>query len=83
MKMVISADGDAREALFYAFAQARQPILEMRPKTATLEEVFLDLTDEDDTVAAQAAALLVDAPDEAQAPAAGGEEEGSGNESDL
>ena len=83
VKMVISADGDAREALFYAFAQARQPILEMRPKTATLEEVFLDLTDEDDAVAAQAAALLADTPDEAAVQTTGAEQEGTGDESDL
>ena len=83
VKMVISADGDAREALFYAFAQARQPILEMRPKTATLEEVFLDLTDEDDAVAAQAAALLADTPDEAAVQTTDAEQEGTGDESDL
>ena len=83
VKMVISADGDAREALFYAFAQARQPILEMRPKTATLEEVFLDLTDEDDAVAAQAAAQLADTPDEAAVQTTGAEQEGTGDESDL
>lgn len=81
--MMISADGDAREALFYAFAQARQPILEMRPKTATLEEVFLDLTDEDDAVAAQAAALLADTPDEAAVQTTDAEQEGTGDESDL
>ena len=43
---------------------------------ASLEEVFLDLTDDDDTVAAQAAALL-------QAPAAPAEKEGTGDEGDL
>ena len=76
-------DRTHREALFYAFAQARQPILEMRPKTATLEEVFLDLTDEDDAVAAQAAALLADTPDEAAVQTTDAEQEGTGDESDL
>lgn len=55
----------------------------MRPKTATLEEVFLDLTDEDDAVAAQAAALLADTPDEAAVQTTGAEQEGTGDESDL
>lgn len=56
--LTIRVEGDVREALFYAFADAHQPILELRSKTASLEEVFLDLTDEDDAVAARAAALL-------------------------
>ena len=72
----VRMDGDAREALFYAFAEARCPLVELRPRTASLEEVFLDLTDDDDTVAAQAAALF-------QAPAAPGEKEGSRDEGDL
>lgn len=44
--------------MFRAFAHAGLPLLELRSRTATLEDVFLDLTDDDDTVAAQAAALL-------------------------
>ena len=51
-------DGDVREALFYAFAQANCPLLELRPRMATLEEAFLDLTDDDDAVAGRAAALF-------------------------
>lgn len=82
VRMEISADGDARESLFYAFAQARQPILEMRPKTATLEEVFLDLTDEDDAVAAQAAALLAGTPAQTE-ETTDAEQEGTGDESGL
>ena len=54
----VAMDGDVREALFYAFAEAKLPLLELRPRMASLEEVFLDLTDEDDTVAARAAALF-------------------------
>lgn len=49
---------EAREALFYAFAQARCPLTELRPTHRSLEEVFLDLTDEDDARAAQAARML-------------------------
>lgn len=44
----LSAPDDVREALFYALSEARCPILELRLKTPSLEEVFLDLTDEDD-----------------------------------
>jgi ABC-2 type transport system ATP-binding protein len=72
----VAMDGDVREALFYAFAEAKLPLLELRPRMASLEEVFLDLTDDDDTVAAQAAALF-------QAPAAPAGKEGTGDEGDL
>lgn len=69
VRITIKTEGDQREPLFYAFAQARCPLLELRSRTATLEDVFLDLTDSDDEVAAQAAALLTTdksfaAPDE-------------------
>ena len=37
---------DLRETLFYAFAEARKPILEMTHKRASLEDVFLELTQE-------------------------------------
>jgi len=37
-------DEDIREALFYGFAERRLPILEMKRERATLEEVFLELT---------------------------------------
>ena len=54
----ITTEGDIREPLFYAFAESHLPLLELRPRKASLEEVFLELTDEDDAVAAQAAALF-------------------------
>lgn len=57
-RLSVSWDRDVREAVFYALADAQFPILEMRPRTASLEEAFLDLTDEDDAVAARAAAAL-------------------------
>lgn len=57
-RLSVSWDRDVREAVFYALADAQYPILEMRPRTASLEEAFLDLTDEDDAVAARAAAAL-------------------------
>ena len=54
----VRTEGDAREDLFFAFAEARCPLVELRPRMASLEEVFLDLTDDDDEIAAQAAALF-------------------------
>ena len=65
-RLSVSWDRDVREAVFYALADAQFPILEMRPRTASLEEAFLDLTDEDDAVAAKAAAALGGAPEAAQ-----------------
>lgn len=58
VSLTLEASRDVREAVFRAFAHAGLPLLELRSRTATLEDVFLDLTDDDDTVAAQAAALL-------------------------
>lgn len=58
VRMELSTDGDLRETLFYAFAHANHPLLEIKPKMASLEDVFLDLTDDDDAVAGQAMALL-------------------------
>lgn len=40
------AEFDPREEIFYAFAEAKCPILEMNLKVPTLEEVFLRLTGE-------------------------------------
>lgn len=51
---------DIREALFFAFAEAGLPLLELRPRTASLEEVFLDLTDDNDTVAARGGGAVPD-----------------------
>ncbi len=45
---ILPRDGaDIREALFFAFADAGLPILEMRRERATLEDVFLELTQSD------------------------------------
>ena len=41
----LSCAGDRRESLFYAFAAARCPLLELRGRTASLEDVFLELED--------------------------------------
>ena len=62
VRMTLTTDGDRREALFRAFAAADVPLLEMRPRMASLEDVFLDLTDDDDEVAARAARLLKNEP---------------------
>ena len=56
-RFAIHMERDIREALFFAFAEAGLPLLELRPRTASLEEVFLDLTDDNETVAARAAAF--------------------------
>lgn len=58
VRLEVTTVGDLREELFYAFAKAECPLLEMRPQMASLEDVFLDLTDDDDAVATKAAALL-------------------------
>ena len=67
--------------MFYALADAQYPILEMRPRTASLEEAFLDLTDDDDTVAARAAAALSGAAPETDGPEK--REEARGDEGNL
>ena len=36
---------DVRETIFFAFAENRMPILSMSPLRASLEEVFLELTE--------------------------------------
>lgn len=79
VRLSISTDGEVREALFFAFAQARLPILEMQRRMASLEEAFLGLTHDDDETAAKAAALLTGG---APAELFHGEEE-SGDEGDL
>jgi len=58
VRVTLASAQDRREALFRAFAAADVPLLELKPRMATLEDVFLDLTDDDDAVAAKAAALL-------------------------
>ncbi len=67
VRYALSAGEDVREALFFACARAGTPILELRPRTASLEQAFLDLTDDDDTVAARAAALLNGGAEEGEA----------------
>jgi len=49
---VTSKNGaDIREAVFFAFADKRLPILHMEQKLASLEEVFLELTDSESAAA--------------------------------
>ncbi len=45
-----SGDADIREALFYAFADHRCPILSMEPVHASLEQVFLELTEDENQI---------------------------------
>lgn len=42
-----AGNADIREALFYAFADRRCPILSMEPVHASLEQVFLELTEDE------------------------------------
>jgi ABC-2 type transport system ATP-binding protein len=58
VRLTVSTQGDLREALFFAFARDNTALLELKPRMASLEDVFLDLTDDDDAVAGKAAALL-------------------------
>lgn len=43
-KIKIDGDEDIREELFYAFAEAKCPILTMKKSKVSLEQVFLELT---------------------------------------
>ena len=47
--MIVKAQkkADIREQAFYAFADAKIPILEMGTSGRSLEEVFLELTNQD------------------------------------
>ncbi|MBQ4264050.1 MAG: ATP-binding cassette domain-containing protein [Clostridia bacterium] len=48
MVQILPKEGaDIREKLFFAFAEAGLPILEMKQERATLEDVFLELTQDD------------------------------------
>ena len=42
--MEAEADEEAKERIFYAFAQAKMMIREMRSEKMTLEEIFLEYT---------------------------------------
>ena len=72
VRIVLSTETDSREVLFLSFAAAGVPLLELRIRNASLEEIFLDLTAEDDTLAEKAARLLTGQP--AQAAEKGGED---------
>ena len=66
---------DIREALFFAFADARLALLEMKPQIASLEEVFLDLTD--DAAPSGAVPAAEETPDSAAEETAAEKEEHS------
>ena len=72
VRIVLSTETDSREVLFLSFAAAGVPLLELRIRNASLEEIFLDLTAEDDTLAEKAARLLTGQP--AQTAEKGGED---------
>lgn len=45
LKVTCREDADVREAVFYALAEAKLPILEMTLRTRSLEDIFLELTE--------------------------------------
>jgi ABC-2 type transport system ATP-binding protein len=55
-----SKDRDVRDRVFYALADAKAPILSMAHENLTLEDVFLKLTSDGDTIAANKAAKTPD-----------------------
>ena len=57
-------DADIREELFFAFAQAGKPILEMTRVKASLEDVFLELTQGDAKAQADLSEKLTEKEDE-------------------
>ena len=79
----LSCDGDIRETLFYAFADARCPLLELRHQEASLEDVLLELTEGDGVEAPQTTPAPVSEETEAAAEENEEEKEAQGNESDL
>lgn len=44
---VDTGQADPREAIFYALAKAKLPLFGMRSLEVTLEEIFLQLTEDD------------------------------------
>ena len=66
-----SPANDPRKDIFFAFADARVPLIELKTTTASLEQVFLSLTQED----AQESAASGTEPDEEPTPEAENEEE--------
>ena len=48
------ADCDLREEIFYCFADARVPLLRITPDSASLEQVFMELTEEAEQTASDA-----------------------------
>ena len=44
VELNVGGDTDIRRELFFAFADARIPILEMKNASVTLEDIFLEVT---------------------------------------
>ena len=79
----LSCDGDIRETLFYAFADARCPLLELRHQAASLEDVFLELTEGDGEEAPQTTPAPVSEETEAAGEENEEEKEAQSDESNL
>lgn len=65
IEIKINGNEDIREELFYAFAEAKCPILSMKKNTVSLEQVFLELTEGEtaENVAEENSAEDIDAED--------------------
>lgn len=57
----IEGDKDIRRELFFAFADAKKPILEMKNASVTLEDIFLEVTKNENTESETPEALSTDA----------------------
>lgn len=66
IRVLTEDNTDAREAIFYALAQARLPIYAMSAEEKSLEDIFLELTADDVDVTVEAEDTEVSAEAEAQ-----------------
>lgn len=80
VRVITEEKTDIREALFYALAQAKLPILELHREQKSLEDIFLELTG-DDKAAEEASAQAEAAAPEKEIPGEEGKEvrEDAGN----
>lgn len=63
VKVITKEKVDIREALFYALAQAKLPILELHREQKSLEDIFLELTGDDKAAEEASAEAEAAAPD--------------------
>lgn len=70
---------DAREEIFYCLADLKSPILEMKTSSMSLEDIFLEVTREDDDSVAEEASLVQEMQTEHQEEIDKGADEDAGN----